>query len=62
IAGRFLESWLPDETNYDIGIPTVSTRLHADSSIVKQTHVCITKLRTDTGVRVAVAVLAQEAR
>lgn len=60
IAGKFLESWLPDETNYDIGIPSITTLAHAESQIMTRRQLCVTKLRTDTGIRVAVAVLAEE--
>lgn len=57
VAGRLLEAWLPRETNYDIGIPTVETRKHSETRLVNEPHVCVAKLRTDSGTHVAAAIL-----
>lgn len=57
VAGRFMESWLPNETNYDIGIPSTSVGTHSGTRLFTEPAVCCTQLRTDNGVRIAAAVL-----
>jgi len=57
VAGRVLEAWLPEETNYGIGIPSVETKKHSETRLVNEPHVCVAKLRTDSGTHVAVAIL-----
>ena len=57
IAGRLLEAWQPEATNYDIGIPTVKLVPHSQSRLMTEPQVCVVKLRTDAGLHVAAAVL-----
>ena len=57
IVGRFLEAWLPADTNYDIGIPIVNRKLHSQTYLVNEPQVCVANLRTDSGLHVAAAVL-----
>lgn len=57
VAGRFLEAWLKSETDYDIGIPSVSRKLHKETRLATEPQVCVTRLRTDTGIHLAVAIL-----
>jgi CheY-specific phosphatase CheX len=57
VAGRLLEAWLPEGTNYDIGIPTVETVKHCETRLVNEPQVCVTNLRTDGGTHVAAAIL-----
>lgn len=57
VAGRFLEAWLKNETDYDIGIPSVSRMLHKETRFATEPQVCVTRLRTDSGIHVAVAIL-----
>ena len=57
VAGRLLEAWLREETNYDIGIPTVAFKLHAQTRLRNEPQICCARLRTDAGIRLAAAVL-----
>ena len=57
VAGRLLEAWLPGELNYDIGIPVVTSTTHAQTKIANEPQVCVARLRTDSGTRVAAAIL-----
>ena len=57
IAGRLLETWLPGEPNYDIGIPKVVSTTHRQTRLANEPQVCVTRLRTDSGTRVAAAIL-----
>lgn len=57
VAGRLLEAWLPGEANYDIGIPKVVSTTHGQTRLITEPQVCVAKLRTDSGTRVAAAIL-----
>jgi len=57
VAGRLLEAWLPGELNYDIGIPAVTSTTHRETKLVNEPQVCVAKLRTDSGTRIAAAIL-----
>jgi hypothetical protein len=57
IAGRLLEAWLPQQTDYDIGIPSVSSKVHSQTHLVNEPQVCVARLRTDSGIHVTAAVL-----
>ena len=57
VVGRLLESWLTGEPSYDIGIPVVSSTTHGRTRLISEPQVCVTKLRTDSGTRVAAAIL-----
>ena len=57
VAGRLLEAWMPGDPSYDIGIPTVTSTTHGQTKLVTEPQVCVAKLRTDSGTRVAAAIL-----
>ncbi len=57
VAGRLLEAWLPEGTDYDIGIPSVTTAPHRETRLATEPQVCVAKLLTDTGTHVAAAIL-----
>jgi CheY-specific phosphatase CheX len=57
VAGRLLEAWLPEATNYDIGIPLVENVQHCQTRLANEPQVCVAKLRTDSGTHVAAAIL-----
>ena len=57
VAGRLLEAWLPQDTKYDIGIPSVETVKHCQTYLLNEPQVCVAKLRTDSGTHVAAAIL-----
>ena len=57
IAGRLLEAWQPEATNYDIAVPTVQLVDHGHSRLVSEPKVCCVDLRTDAGLRVCAAIL-----
>lgn len=57
VAGRLLEAWLPRESEYDIGIPLITSTIHGHTRLVNEPQVCVAKLRTDSGTRIAAAIL-----
>jgi len=57
IAGRVLEAWLPGKLSYAIGTPKVISTTHGETRLACEPQVCVTKLRTDSGTRVAAAIL-----
>ncbi len=56
-AGRLLEAWQPSATDYDIGIPAVQIQAHGQTRLATEPQVCSVRLRTDTGLHVAAAIL-----
>jgi CheY-specific phosphatase CheX len=57
VAGRLLETWQPDATNYDVGIPTVSVVTHGQSRLLNEPSVCRVEFRTDSNLHIVVAIL-----
>jgi CheY-specific phosphatase CheX len=57
VAGRLLEAWQPEATNYDIGIPTVSLVTHAESRASNEPRVCNIDFRTDANLHVVAAII-----
>lgn len=53
IAGQFLQAWRPETSDYDIGIPDVQAKQHGETHLATVSQRCVTRLRTDRGIRIA---------